>query len=62
MENYGKVLNAIDSLKVLYKGIVVDRLINEMKYEDIAEKHNLPLQTIKNRIHRGKSIIEKMAI
>jgi DNA-directed RNA polymerase specialized sigma24 family protein len=33
-----------------------------MKYEDIAEKHNLPLQTIKNRIHRGKSIIEKMAI
>jgi RNA polymerase sigma-70 factor (ECF subfamily) len=62
MENYGKVLNAIDSLKVLYKGIVIDRLINEMKYEDIAEKHNLPLQTIKNRIHRGKSIIEKMAI
>jgi DNA-directed RNA polymerase specialized sigma24 family protein len=28
-----------------------------MKYEDIAAKHNLPLQTIKNRIRRGKTLI-----
>jgi RNA polymerase sigma-70 factor (ECF subfamily) len=59
MEQYGNALKAIDSLKEMYKGIVVDRLINDMKYEDIAEKHNLPLQTIKNRIRRGKSIIEE---
>lgn len=59
MERYGNALKAIDSLKEMYKGIVVDRLINDMKYEDIAEKHNLPLQTIKNRIRRGKSIIEE---
>jgi DNA-directed RNA polymerase specialized sigma24 family protein len=32
-------------------------LINNMKYEDIAEKYDLPLQTIKNRIRRGKSLI-----
>ena len=59
MEQYGNALKAIDSLKEMYKGIVVDRLINDMKYEDIAEKHNLPLQTIKNRIRRGKAIIEE---
>jgi len=59
MERYGNALMAIDSLKEMYKGIVVDRLINDMKYEDIAEKHNLPLQTIKNRIRRGKAIIEE---
>jgi RNA polymerase sigma-70 factor (ECF subfamily) len=59
MQKYGDALKAIDSLKEMYKGIVVDRLINEMKYEDIAEKHNLPLQTIKNRIRRGKAIIEE---
>lgn len=59
MQQYGDALKAIDSLKEMYKGIVVDRLINEMKYEDIAEKHNLPLQTIKNRIRRGKAIIEE---
>lgn len=59
MDKYGRTLKAIDSLKEAYKGIIVDRLINDMKYEDIAEKHNLPLQTIKNRIRRGKAIIEE---
>lgn len=41
----------------MYKGIIEDRLLNNMKYEDIATKYKLPLQTIKNRIRRGKSII-----
>jgi DNA-directed RNA polymerase specialized sigma24 family protein len=41
----------------MYKDIIEDRLINQMKYEDIAAKYNLPLQTVKNRIRRGKSII-----
>jgi RNA polymerase sigma-70 factor (ECF subfamily) len=59
MEKYGRTLKAIDSLKEAYKGIIVDRLLNDMKYEEIAEKHNLPLQTIKNRIRRGKAIIEE---
>jgi RNA polymerase sigma-70 factor (ECF subfamily) len=62
MEQYGNALKAIDSLKEMYKGIVVDRLINDMKYEDIAEKHKLPLQTIKNRIRRGKAIIEESVV
>lgn len=59
METYEKTLSAIHGLKDMYKGILVDRLINEMKYEDIAKKHNLPLQTIKNRIRRGKSIVSE---
>lgn len=59
---YSSALNCINSLKPMYRGIVEDRLINNMKYEDIAEKYNLPLQTIKNRIRRGKTlIIEGMA-
>lgn len=59
MERYGNALKAIDSLKEMYKPIVVDRLINNMKYDDIAEKHNLSLQTVKNRIRRGKALIEE---
>ena len=59
METYGRALNQIENLKEMYKEIVIDRLINEMKYEEIAEKHDLPLQTIKNRIRRGKAIIEE---
>jgi len=59
MMTYEKTLKAIDSLKDMYKSILVDRLINDMKYEDIAEKHDLPLQTIKNRIRRGKAIVSE---
>jgi DNA-directed RNA polymerase specialized sigma24 family protein len=54
---YELALANIESLKPMYKEIIEDRLLNNMKYEDIAAKHNLPLQTIKNRIRRGKSII-----
>lgn len=59
MAKYGRALTEIENLKEMYREIVIDRLINEMKYEEIAEKHDLPLQTIKNRIRRGKAIIEE---
>jgi len=54
---YELALSNINNLKPMYREIIEDRLLNHMKYEDIAKKHNLPLQTIKNRIRRGKSII-----
>lgn len=54
---YTWALKAIQSLKPIYREIVIDRLLNSMKYEDIADKYDLPLQTIKNRILRGKRII-----
>ena len=49
---------AIDILDPLYSEIVKDRLVLDMKYGDIAKKHNLPLHTIKNRISRGKRILQ----
>jgi RNA polymerase sigma-70 factor (ECF subfamily) len=57
MERYYLALKCIDALKPMYRDILSDRLIGKMKYEDIAEKHNVPLQTVKNRIRRGKSLI-----
>lgn len=57
---YELALKSIDNLKPMYKDIIEDRLINQMKYEDIAAKYNLPLQTVKNRIRRGKSIIAEI--
>ena len=57
MNRYEQALKGIENLKPMYKGILEDRLLNNMKYEDIATKYNLPLQTIKNRIRRGKAII-----
>lgn len=58
LENqYLRCLREIQNLKPLYREILIDRLVNGMKYEDISSKYNLPLQTIKNRILRGKRII-----
>jgi RNA polymerase sigma-70 factor (ECF subfamily) len=54
---YDNCIRAMEKLKPIYRDIVVDRLINKIKYEDLAVKYNLPLQTIKNRIRRGKSLI-----
>jgi len=52
------IKEAISNLDPLYKEIVEDRLLNEMKYNAISLKHKLPLHTIKNRIARGKRILQ----
>ena len=57
MERYNTALRCINNLKPMYRDILEDRLIGKMKYEDIATKYNLPLQTVKNRIRRGKSVV-----
>ena len=62
METYENALSAMKDLKSMYRDIIVDRLINNMKYDDIADKHNISLQTVKNRIRRGKSLISEQLV
>jgi RNA polymerase sigma-70 factor (ECF subfamily) len=57
MNQYYGALHAMKNLKPMYKDIMEDRLIKNMKYEDIAQKHKVNLQTVKNRIRRGKMLI-----
>jgi RNA polymerase sigma-70 factor (ECF subfamily) len=61
-DRYEAALDAIRNLKPLYREILVDRLINNMKYKDIANKYDLELQTVKNRIRRGRAIISESII
>jgi len=56
---YESALEAIRDLKPLYRDILVDRLINNMKYKDIAVKYGINLQTVKNRIRRGRTLISE---
>lgn len=56
---YELALEAIRDLKPLYRDILVDRLINNMKYKDIAVKYEINLQTVKNRIRRGRTLISE---
>jgi RNA polymerase sigma-70 factor, ECF subfamily len=62
MEQYTAALNAMQNLKGMYREIVVDRLVNNMKYDAIAEKYGISLQTVKNRIRRGKAIIAEKIV
>ena len=50
-------IESIQNLKPMYREILTDNLINGMKYREIADKYELPLQTIKNRIRRAKQLV-----
>ena len=55
-----KVLEkAIESLPEKYRQVIILRHKEEMDYEDIAEKLNLPLGTIKAHIFRAREMLYK---
>lgn len=58
-EQFETAVNCINKLKPMYRQIMQDRLFENMKYEDIAEKHEVSLQTVKNRVRRGKVLIQR---
>ena len=50
----------IDRLPELYRTVARKRLIDGMKYNEIAENLGLELNTVKTRIRRAKSIIDEL--
>ena len=50
MAMYDRAIDEMNNLKDIHKDILIDRELNHMKYEDIAEKYRLPLNTVKSRI------------
>lgn len=62
VESYNKEMtrfrNVLNSLPDEYKIVLVEKFFNDMKYEDISKKLNIPLHTIKNRVARGKKLIK----
>lgn len=54
---FNYAIDSIQKLKPMYREILDDNLIKGMKYREIADKHGLPLQTIKNRIRRAKQLV-----
>jgi RNA polymerase sigma-70 factor (ECF subfamily) len=51
---YDSTINIINNMKPTYKDILYDRFVNELSYQQLADKHNEPLMTIKNRVTRGQ--------
>lgn len=50
----------IDRLPELYREVARKRLIDGMKYDEIAENMDLELNTVKTRIRRAKMIIDSL--
>ena len=57
---YESVLNEIRELPDLYRDIMIDREINNMKYKDIAEKYGIKKRSIATRIRRARNKIKKI--
>lgn len=49
----------ISEMPEKFKTVLIDRYYNNLKYEEISEKYQLPLQTVKNRIFKAKNILKE---
>ena len=54
---YDITVEAIKNLKPMYRDLLVDRMLNGVKYRELANSYKLSLQTVKNRVRRGKALI-----
>ena len=59
-EEYDKWLTVIDLLKGDYKTVAKMFLIDNFGYNEIAEALNMPLNTVKTKIRRARSLLMKM--
>lgn len=54
-----KLGEALSSLQSEFRNVVILRDIEQMSYEEISEKLNVPMGTVKSRINRGRAQISK---
>ncbi|GGD46580.1 sigma-70 family RNA polymerase sigma factor [Paenibacillus nasutitermitis] len=54
-----KMAELINKLPVKYKTVVYQRYVLEMSLEAISQANNIPVNTVKSRIHRGKDFMKK---
>jgi RNA polymerase sigma-70 factor (ECF subfamily) len=55
-----RIQKALDALPAKYKEVVVLRDIQELSYEEIAAISGLKIGTVKSRINRGRTHLQKM--
>ncbi len=54
-----KLEKALASLQTEFRNVVILRDIEQLSYEEISEKLNVPMGTVKSRINRGRAQISK---
>lgn len=58
-ENMLQLRNLVSKLPDEYRVVIEEKFFNDLKYEEIAQKLDIPLHTVKNRISRGKRLIKE---
>ena len=57
---YNATIACIDKLpNGLYRDIMIDREFKGMKYEEISEKYNININSVKTRISRARDMVKK---
>lgn len=55
-----RIQKALQSISSKYREVVVLRDVQEMSYEEISEVTGLNLGTVKSRINRGRTMLQKL--
>ncbi len=51
---------ALQKIPAAYREVIIMRDINDMEYDDIAQSTGLPIGTVKSRINRGRTMLQKL--
>lgn len=55
-----QVQQAIDRLPVQYKSIMILRYLQDLSLQEISDIVDLPVTTVKTRVHRGREALKKL--
>lgn len=55
---YDEIMDEMQNLHTPYKEVMYDRLVEKLKYEEIAEKQGILINTVRSRIHSAKKIVK----
>jgi RNA polymerase sigma-70 factor (ECF subfamily) len=56
-ESFRRIIETIDSLPEDVKEPFMLRVVNDMSYKEISDTLELPLQTVKNKIFKARSLL-----
>lgn len=56
---YDEVMEELSNLPQPYRDVLEDREVHKLKYEEIAAKRNIKINTVRSRIHVAKKLIKQ---
>jgi RNA polymerase sigma-70 factor (ECF subfamily) len=59
-EEIKRVRTIIENLPEEYREVIFEKFFNDLSYEEIHKKLNIPLHTVKNRVARGKKLFKEI--